>query len=152
MFPDRCLCCGAKAETEYLPNPPGRAPGMPEPEQPLAFPYCEMCLSHLLDWQRHSGDTLVVANLAIWGVAIPLAARATSPFMVIGPLAGAAYALIAARRPRPQQSSQCSTKGTACRAIWYRRGTYAFSFTNQSVSEEFRRLNQSSLSPDTATA
>jgi hypothetical protein len=144
-FPNLCVCCADTATTEYVPTQPGRPQGAPAPEAPLAFPYCDACLDHFKHWQRHANDTMVAVNLGIWGIAIPMMAGASGLPLAIGPALGAIFLFRSRSNPAPRLKATCTSMGTACRAVWYRRGTYKFSFANEAVAVAFRDANTGEL-------
>ncbi len=143
-MPDFCICCGAPATDSYRPESPGRMKGMPQPDEPLAYPYCAACKVHLRAAQDRKTANLVAINFAIWGVGLPLAVGLPLVSLVVGPTIGGLM-YVRNRRSNLQTTDECSTEGVAARVSWLRKHTYEFSFTRKETAEAFVELNRDSL-------
>jgi len=142
-MPDFCVCCGASATDFYRPEPVGRMKGLPQPDEPLSFPYCDACKLHLRAAQDRKTSNLVAVNLAIWGIGIPLAAHLPLVSIAVGPAIGA---LLYVRGTKSHTlSANCTADGAAAQATWLRKHTYAFTFTRRETAEAFLELNRDSL-------
>jgi hypothetical protein len=143
-IPDFCACCGAPATESYIAEQPGRMKGMPLPDNPIAFRYCESCSGHLKAAQDRKTSNLVAVNLAVWGVGVPLAAGMPLPSFFIGPgLAGFLYFKNKGRDLRATE--QCSAEGPAARVVWHRGSEYHYIFSRRETAEAFAELNRGAL-------
>jgi len=144
-MPEFCICCGAPATDVHRPEPPGRMKGMPQPDEPLIYPYCADCKVHLRAAQDRKSSNLVAINFAIWGVGLPLAIGLPAVALVVGPTIGG---LIYARNRKSdlRTTDACSAEGVAARVSWVRKHTYEFSFTRKETAQAFVELNRDSLS------
>ncbi|MDQ2985407.1 MAG: hypothetical protein M3R13_01640 [Armatimonadota bacterium] len=144
-MPDFCVCCGRTATESYKPEPPSRMKGMPQPVEPLAFPYCTACKAHLRASQNRKSSNLVALNLAIWGIGLPLAVGLPAASLLIGPALGG-YLYMRNKRSDLRASAECSAEGSAVRVTWLRKHSYEFSFTRKETAKAFLELNRSVLS------
>lgn len=144
-MPDFCCCCGAPATEEHRPEPPGRMRGLPHPEEPLSFPYCAPCKAHLRAAQDRRTSNLVALNLAVWGVAIPLAAGLPGLVFLAGPAIGG-YLYFRNSRSNLRASEACTADGPAARMVWHRKHAYHYTFTRKETAEAFLELNRDSVS------
>lgn len=146
-FPDMCICCGAEATEEYRPTPPGKQAGMPEDNVVLSYPYCKDCLEHVRASQSLASASLIALNIAVWSVAFTL--QLTPAYIVFGgPVVAGLYLAGARKKNMPKLKPDCTAAELACRAIWYRKNTYVFSFANEKYAESFAQANRASLSVD----
>ena len=143
-IPDFCCCCGAPAALPHIAEQPGRMRGMPAPDEPIAFFYCEPCFGHVKAAQERKTSNLVALNLAIWGFGLPLAAGLPFPAMLIGPgLAGFLYFRNKGRDLRA--TDVCSSESIAARAVWHRGDEYHYIFTRKETAEAFVALNRGAV-------
>jgi hypothetical protein len=140
-MPQFCCCCGDAATVTHVPEPPGRMRGLPQPDEPLAFPYCLPCKQHIRASQDARTSNLAAVNLAIWGIAIPLAARLPAMYLAIGPIIGALL-FIRNRSKDLRASDKCTAGGPAARVTWLRKHTYRYAFTRKETAEAFLQLNR----------
>lgn len=121
--------------------------GMPEPIEPLRFPYCSYCVAHLRATQGADTAKLVAVNIGVWGVAIPMFANAPVGYLLLAPTVAAAfYAHAQIQRNRTVRLKEnCTHPVVACRVAWYRRSTYQFSFASEEYANLFREANRAQL-------
>jgi hypothetical protein len=141
QMPDFCCCCGGEATESIAPEPPGRMRGLPQPEEALAFPYCAECKAHIRKAQDRKTSNLFALNLAIWGIAIPLAARMPGLSLAVGPALGGAF-FLKNRGTALRANPQCTAVGAAARVTWLRKHTYIYSFSRKETADAFLELNQ----------
>lgn len=107
------------------------------------MPYCRACLQSLLAKQALTTRALVAANVWIWGSLVGSAfAGLLASAAVFAPVAAAIYV------PAWLRHRGTSPKGSAVEALWYRRTTYLFSFSNEEYAKEFREANREMLSQE----
>ena len=140
QLPDFCCCCGGDATESIAVEPPGRMRGLPQPDEPLKFPYCVECKAHIRKAQDRKTSNLLALNLAIWGVAIPLAGRMPWLTLGIGPALGGIL-FFRNRSIDFRNKPECTAQGPAARVTWLRKHTYLFTFTRKETAEAFSELN-----------
>ena len=143
-MPNFCCCCGDPATEEHRPEPPGRMRGLPEPESVLTYPYCAPCKIHLRAAQDKRTANLFAANLAIWGVAIPLAAKLPSVSLILGPAIGG-YLYLKNRGLKLKASERCTAEGPAVKATWHRKHIYHFAFSRKETADAVFELNREAV-------
>lgn len=146
VFPQVCICCGGAAEVQHKAEPPPRPRGMDGPDGALELPYCQICLGHFRRYQQGGVANMVTFNLLVWGIALPMLSGFPGVWSLAGPGFAGAYYLRSKGNP-PTMKESCSTEGYACRAIWYRRSTYVFSFSSEDYAQLFRNANLAALTP-----
>gem|GEM_PF-2774204 len=146
-FPDACVCCSGPADTEYQPFQQPRKMGLPEPVEPLRYPYCTSCVNHLRAAQGVDTAKLVAVNVGVWGVALPMFANAPTQYLLVAPAFAAALYVkaVGRRRTAVQLKEGCGHPLVACRVVWYRRTTYQFSFASERYAGLFREANSAVL-------
>jgi hypothetical protein len=149
-FPGVCVCCGAPADAEYQPFQQPRRAGMPEPIEPLKYPYCSYCIEHLRAAQGVDTAKLIAVNVGVWGVALPMLAHAPIPYLLVAPAFATGLYLRAAaqRRSAVRLKVTCAHALAACRFVWYRRSTYQFSFASERYANLFKEANAAVLVAD----
>ncbi|MER3413559.1 MAG: hypothetical protein C4341_04845 [Armatimonadota bacterium] len=146
-FPNVCVCCGAYADSEYQPFQQPRRMGMPEPVEPLKYPYCSDCVAHVRAAQGVDTAKLIAVNVGVWGVAVPMFANAPIQYLLVAPAFAAALYLraVGQRRGAVRLKETCAHPLAACHVAWYRRSTYQFSFASERYAGLFRDANAGSL-------
>ncbi len=152
-FPMRCVKCGRPSETVYRPTPPQRPKGLPLPDSPLELPYCQLCLKNLNESHLKATRNLVALNVGLWGAALVLGLKLSPVFVAIPiffALAIYLWATVLGKRVT-KSAKETEISEVAVKSLWHKKSTYIFSFSNESVSEEFKTLNQIHLTPHAET-
>lgn len=120
---------------------------MPEPIEPLKYPYCSHCIDHLRAAQGVDTAKLVAVNVGVWGVAFPMFANAPMPYLLVAPALAAGLYLraLGQRRSTVRLKETCTHSFSACRVVWYRRSTYQFSFASERYAALFKKANAAVL-------
>lgn len=115
---------------------------MPDLE-PLRVPYCRACLAGLEAKQSLTTRGLIAANVWIWGSLAGAAVVGLAPAaLALAPVAALIYV------PSWLRLRGSSVKGSAVEALWYRRRTYLFSFSNEEYARAFREANLEMLTEE----